>query len=303
MSDRLFRAFETVQEKYLRDPEFADAEARRRHARWLRTEQERIAGEIWDETDRDRLPDGLHGVDAVNAALEAHARAEDMVIEREIIGRLPRRLVHELRNGWAYRESEFTDPLDPARVDTGEMSTIHWYDRADVAHVTVEPVGNPDYYYELGAINPIEDVARPPHVHWTDADKKRAMEEAIRIYDLPPGQWIELEWPPAAHLWDQGDVCLTEFEPCEAHAELYEQSDDTAACVDCPDCQASVREVVEQMAQWKWTTALRIHQIGFDAEGSECDAEVYSDNAFEVAIIEQDPRELMIGPPGQGGYW
>ncbi|UQX10184.1 hypothetical protein [Candidatus Mycobacterium methanotrophicum] len=125
------------------------------------------------------------------------------------------------------------------------------------------------------------------------------MEEAIRIYGLEPGQWIELEWPPTAGLWDPGNVYATEFEPCEAHAE----PDDAGAWDDCPDCQDSVREVIERMAQWKWTTELRIYQIGFDAGGNERDEEVYSDNAFEVAIIEQDPREILIGSPGEGRQW
>lgn len=300
MSDRLVRAFETVQEKYLRDPQFADSDARYRHVRWLREEQERVAGELWDETDHDRLPDGLHGADAVNAALEARARAEDVVIEREIIGRLPRTLVHEFRNGWAYRESEFTEPLDPARVHTGELSTLHWYDRASLSHVSVEPVGNPDDYV---GFDPIEDVARAPRVNWTDADQKAALENAIRIFGLEPGQWIDLEWPPRAHLWDPGIVYTTDFEPCQAHTDVYYGSGDSSASHDCPDCEASVREVVQQMAQWKWTTTLRIHQIGFDAEGRECDKEIYSDNTFEVAIIKQDPRDIVIGPPGEGRRW
>jgi hypothetical protein len=95
MIDRLLSAFETVQDKYLRDPEFAGAEARYRHVRRLRELQDRVAGELWDDADRGRAPDGLHGADAVTAALEAHARAEDRVIERDIIGRLPHRAVHE----------------------------------------------------------------------------------------------------------------------------------------------------------------------------------------------------------------
>lgn len=295
MSDRLSRAFETVQQRYLRDPQFADAEARWAHVGWLRREQECIAGELWD-----RLPDGLCGAKAVMAALDAYARAEDVVIEREIIGRIPPRTVHEQRNTWAYREAEFSEPIDPARVDTGELSTIHWYDRAREAGVTVEPVRNPDCYR---GFDPIEDVALAPRVDWTDADKKEAIEEAIRIYGLEPGQWIDLEWPPRAHLWDPGNVYTTDFQPCETHADLYYESDDSTACDDCPDCQDSVREVVEQMAQWKWTTAMTINEIAFDAEGYEHSVEVYSDNAFEVAIIEQDPREVIIGPPGEGRHW
>jgi hypothetical protein len=57
------------------------------------------------------------------------------------------------------------------------------------------------------------------------------------------------------------------------------------------------------MAQWKWTTTLRINEIEFDREGTERDVEIHSDNTFEVAIIEQDPRNIMIGPPGEGRYW
>ncbi|SON62377.1 hypothetical protein MSIMFI_03902 [Mycobacterium simulans] len=295
MIDRLFRAFETVQEKYLRDPQFADAEARYRHVSWLRMERERTAGDIWDEAD-DLAPNGIHGAEAVNAAMDAHARAEDIVIEREIVGRLPRRLVHELRNGWAYRESEFTEPHDPARIDTGEMSTIHWYDRADAAHVAVAPVRDP---VEYAGSHPIEDVALAPNVPWTNADKKAAMEKAIDIFGLEPGQWIELDWPPSGRLWDPGYVYTTEFERCEAHAEV----DDDSACDDCAECQVSVRDVVERMAQWKWTTALRINEIAFDGEGKESDAEIYSDNAFEVGIIQQDPRKVVIGPPGEGLNW
>jgi hypothetical protein len=103
-----------------------------------------------------------------------------------------------------------------------------------------------------------------------------------------------------AHL---GNTDTTDFEPCDAHAAIYGESADTGICDDCPDCQGSVREVVEQMAQWKWTTTLRINEIAFDREGIECDVEIYSDNTFEVAIIEQDPRNIMIGPPGEGGHW
>ena len=130
MTDRVLTAFEHVQDRYMRDPEFADTHARYRHVRRLHEVQEGIAGDLWDAADRDRGPDGLHGAEAVTAALDAHARAEDWVIEREIIGRLPPRLVHELRNGWAYREAKVTEPLNPAKIDSGPLSTLHWYGRA-----------------------------------------------------------------------------------------------------------------------------------------------------------------------------
>jgi len=121
------------------------------------------------------------------------------------------------------------------------------------------------------------------------------LEKAIGIYGLEPGQWMDVEWPPEAHLWDEGNVYTTEFEPCAAHVE--EES------YNCPDCDASVEEVVEHMAQWKWTTTLWIHEIDFDQEGQERDREIYSDRAFEVATTEQDPRDIMIGPPGARRRW
>lgn len=292
MPDRLLRAFETVQEKYLRDPGFVDAECRARHVDWLREKQRLIAGEIWDAVDQER-PDGLRGTDAVMAALDAHARAEDAVIDREIIGRLSPRLVHDMRHGWVYREAEFSQPMDPARTDTGPASTEHWYERANDAAVPVERVGNPADYR---GIDPIEDVALAPRVTWSDADRKEAMEKAIGVYDLEPGQWIELEWPPTAGLWNPGHVYTTDYEPCEAHAV-------EGGCDDCEDCNDSVQEVVEAMAQWRWTTTLWINQLAFDQDGTECHVEVYNDNAFEVAIVEQDPRQVVIGPPGEGRNW
>jgi hypothetical protein len=293
MIDRLLKSFETVQDKYLHDPRFAETDARDRHVRRLRELQDRVAGELWDDADQERAPDGLHGAEAITAALEAHARAEDVVIEREIIGRLPERLIHELRNAWAYREAEVTEPLIPAKVDSGPVSTLHWYDRAAEARVDApERVGNPWDYH--GA-DPIEAVALAPDVKWTEADKKAALERAIATYGLEPGQWIDLEWPPVAHLWSLGNVYTTEFQPCTAHAE--------ADVDNCPDCQASVREVVEEMAQWKWTTAFRVQEITFDHEGRESDREVYTDQAHEVAITEQDPREILTGPPGADKRW
>jgi hypothetical protein len=281
-----------VQEKYLHDPGFVDAECLARHVDWLRQKQTMLAGEIWDAVDQEQ-PGGLRGADAVMAALDAHARAEDAMIEREIIGRLPRRLVHDVRHGWVYREAEFSQPMDPVRTDTGPASTKHWFERADDAAVTVERVGNPADYR---GSDPIEDVALAPRVAWSDADRKEAMEKAIGAYELEPGQWIELEWPPTAGLWDPGYVYTTDYEPREAHAH-------EGAYGDCPDCADSVQEVVESMAQWRWTTTLQVNQLAFDREGNECRDEVFSDNAFEVAIVEQDPRHIVIGPPGEGRNW
>ena len=223
----------------------------------------------------------------------SYARAEDLVIECEIIGKLPPRLVHELRNRWAYLEAEVTEPLDPATVDSGQLSTLHWYERAAEAHADAPHRGGNLRDYQ-GA-SPIEDVALARKVTWTDTDQKDALENAIGIYELLPGQWMEVEWPPEAHLWDEGYVSTTQFEPCAVHVD--------EECDDCPDCDASVHEIVEQMAQWKWTTTLRIHEIDFHYNGQERDREVCCDQAFKVAITEQDPRDIMIGPPGRDEHW
>ena len=73
-------------------------------------------------------------------------------------------MVHELRNSWAYLEAEVTEPLDPVKVDSGPLSTLHWYDRAAEAHVDAPlRVGNPGDYQ---GTDPIEDVALAPKVVW-----------------------------------------------------------------------------------------------------------------------------------------
>ena len=220
--------------------------------------------------------------------------AEDEVIHQEVISKLPPRLVHEKRNTWAYFEAEVTEPIDPASVCHDELSTIHWYDRADLATVdSPEPVGIPGDYR---GVDPIEDVALPPRMAWSGPDKKAALEEEIRVYGIEPGQWFDLEWPPSAHLWDPGIVFQTDFTPCGVHAELDGDEE-------CPECQDSVQDVVEQMAQWKWTTTLRINAIAFDDDGRERSTEVHVEQGYEVATTDQDPREVLIGPPDRDRHW
>ncbi|MBP2453005.1 hypothetical protein [Mycolicibacterium lutetiense] len=263
MIDRLARAFDGVQDCYLHDPAFADPEARTRHVEWLRTRQEAIARQLVEE----------------GAADHAWEAAEDLVIGREIIGALPPRVVHERRHRWAYLEAEVADPVDPATVRHDELSTRHWHDRAAAATVDLpEPVGNPGDYR---GHDPIEDVALAPQMHWTDVNKKAALEAAIGVYGIEPGQWFDLEWPPVAHLYDPGSVHESGFEPCEAHVE--DGGDD-----------------VEAMAEWRWTTMLRINVIAFDHEGRELSRECYFEQAVEVATTYQDPRDVLIGPPGVG---
>jgi hypothetical protein len=52
------------------------------------------------------------------------------------------------------------------------------------------------------------------------------------------------------------------YEPCQAHA-------DGDARDDCAECQDSVQEVVEAMAQWRWITTAQINQLAVDRDGNE----------------------------------
>lgn len=266
MSDRLLRVFTHVQEHYPHNVMDDDAVAA--HVRWLNMECDRLTPELGEA-------------------------AEDAVIEREIIGKLPPRLVHEVWNRWAYLEAEVTPPTDTS-IPHDELSTLHWYGRAAEATVdSPEPARDP---WDYRGADPIEDVTLPPKMAWSETDRKVALEKAVGIYGLEPGDWLELDWPPRGSLWSPGHVYMTPMEPCEAHIE--DDGDD-----ECEDCVASVRQDVEEMAQWKWITTLRFNEIRFDRDGAEYVAEVDIDQAFEVAITEQDPREILIGPPGHDTRW
>lgn len=268
MSERLFRVVSAVQEGYLKDPALNDLKTLADRVRWLDEERLRLAGEFAEG-------------------------AEDVVIEREIIAKLPPRLVHEVFHRWAYLEADVTPPTDTS-MPHDELSTLHWYDRADRATVdSPEPVGDHGDCDRLGMV---EDAALAPRMNWTDTDRKAVLEEAIRIYGIEPGQCFDVEWPPEAHLYDPGSVYESDMEPCDSH--VCDGGDD-----DCVDCASSVQTVIESMAQWKWTTELQIFELTFDREGQECSTREIVDQAFEVATTEQDPREVLIGPPGRGRHW
>ncbi len=64
-----------------------------------------------------------------------------------------------------------------------------------------------------------------------------------------------------------------------------------------------MREEIGQMAQSKWTTTWYLNEIRFDRDRQEYSVEGHTDPAFEVAVTEQDPRQVLIGPPGQGTRW
>ncbi|WP_063046895.1 hypothetical protein [Nocardia pseudovaccinii] len=297
MYARLLRVLESVQEQYLHDPDLADDAARHAFTWRLVEEAERIAGEIWDK--RDNRTVGEMGVNVVRAALAAYAEAEDRVIKSEIIGRIPARAVHERYNAWAYLEAEFTPRTDFESVDAGAATAEFWRRRAAESHVDIDRAGDCPAY---SGVDPIEDLALEPIVNWTDADKKWALEKAVEQAGLEPGEWIELDWPPSGFLMSAGYMYQTEFESCEAHADAYDESGDESASEDCQHCRP-VEMVVEEMAQWSLTTTMWLRDITFDNNGDERIPQGAAVNDFEVAVIEQDPRDIMIGPPGAGRYW
>ncbi|PXX53343.1 hypothetical protein DFR70_12856 [Nocardia tenerifensis] len=292
MFDQFMKILETVQNEYLHDPELTDEAARRVVVQGLLDKQELIAASIWDK--RFGLPQLISGSDAIRNVRHTLDEAAAEVVETEIIGRIPSRVVHERRHALVYLEAEITPQLDHEQVDTGRTSTAHWLARAAEKHVEVDYASDVPTYT---GVDPIEDVALPPDVPWSDADKKAGLERAIGVYGLGPGQWIELEWPPNGSLTYEGFVYWTQFESCEAHAE----SDETQL-ENCAECTQPKR-VVEEPARWTFYTTMTINAISFDQAGIESSREVYRDNLFEVAVIEQDPGDLVIGPSDPRSLW
>ncbi|MET7768710.1 hypothetical protein [Nocardia sp. NPDC005366] len=127
------------------------------------------------------------------------------------------------------------------------------------------------------------------------------MEERIATCGIEPGQWLDVEWPPTGGMSDEGHVHWTEFEPCEKHYETYDESGDESAFGDCESCRQ--RERVVDKAKWTFHTTVRTNRIYFDGAGHERDREEDSDAGVEVAVIEQDPEDILIGPSGEGRYW
>lgn len=287
MTIRMYRALTAVQE-YAGAPTPEDGYAA------LDREQRQVAGDLWDAADA--AAGGLRGAAAVDAARCAHGEAEDVLIERKIVGSLDPRAVHEARHRDLYRGRDLGAPLAPAQSVATRADTQHWFAEAERRGVDIERVGDHGPY---SGPDPIEDLALPPRVPWGPADHRAMLEDAGRVHGLAPGRWIELEWPPTAGLSTPGEVVTTRFAPCDRH----ENDADESRWDDCADCQDSVREVVERMAEWTWIAPLTVRQIRFDVDGTERSEVVYADPGHEVAVTTQDPRDVLIGPPGRDTMW
>ena len=93
----------------------------------------------------------------------------------------------------------------------------------------------------------------------------------------------------------------TNWEPCGEH----EDKPDTDEAAQCVSCAESVQETVVEHAVWKFVARLTKLRLGFDADGTLVDdfGREEIDARFEVRELLQDPREILIGPPGRGRRW
>ncbi len=298
MTDRLSGAVRAVWTNYIGLPasDSEDEAARFVHSEVARLSviRDEVAGKIWDDGAKRwsrNYGRPIDGYDAISLALGALEKAEDQAIADGLIARIPHRRIHDRRHRWTNFEAEVTEPVNIPHVNTGRSGTAGWHRRAEDEHIDVEYLGDTGGY---DGFDPIEDRALPPEVPWTDADKKVALDKYIELHGLARGEWVDMEWPPEPSLWTEGSCYLTEGEPCPAHLEEGEPDD-------CADCQASVTEEIAQMAVWNWTTTVRTYEIGFSAAGEEREEE-YADHGYLVATIEQDPRDVLIGPPHRGYF-
>lgn len=249
--------------------------------------RDRIAAELWDcRTSGISVPVGKTALRLASGALYD---AEQAVVD-ELVSRIPARAVHERMNSAAYLAAD----IDAATAEAAVLDTHESVGRATQHEATdTELLGDPADY---AGIDPIEDVAIPPRIEWTEADRKAVLDEAIGTYGIAAGEWYSVEWPPTeGSLWDPGYLVTSDWEPCDEHAD----DPDSDAALDCVRCEDSVTTEVEAMAVWKFTTRLTHHRIGFDSNGSLIVDRVAEeiDPTFEVREITQDPRLIRIGLP------
>ncbi|WP_338857282.1 hypothetical protein WDY80_08135 [Gordonia hongkongensis] len=249
--------------------------------------RDRIAAELWDcQTSGISVPDGKT---ALRLASGARYDAEQAVVD-ELVSRIPARAVHERMNSAAYLAAD----IDAATAEAGGLD-MNRSTSPTMQHgaTDTELLGDPADY---AGIDPIEDVAIPPQVVWTEADRKVALDEAVSTYGVAPGEWYSVEWPPTeCSLLTPGYLVTSEWEPCDEHTD----DPDGDVALECVRCGDSVTTDIEEMAVWKFTTKLTHHRIGFDSKGSlvvnRFTEEI--DPLFEVREITQDPRLIRIGLP------
>ncbi|WP_344989299.1 hypothetical protein [Tsukamurella soli] len=247
--------------------------------------------------------DGAAGDGAAEDLLEAvyvftRCRAdevgEDQALQEIVVAAIPPRAVHERMQKWAEFEAQFSVPLDLRRVETGRRATHDRLVAARAAGVAVEYLGDPAEY--TGSA-PIAARAVPPHVPWTAADRKLVMDAYIADFGLGPGEWIDVHWPPVAALQTAGRIVIAPMRPCDYHARTWTEPDGR-----CRDCVATLAVVVDEPARWSFTTRLARLALAFDGVGRPRFHTVFVAVAHTVGELEQDPRDVLLGPAdGRGG--
>lgn len=276
--DRFMRMISDLREQSLL-PDLASAEDANACVAEMLERHNQIAADLWDQRAAETSPlDGKHALRLLTAALDE----TDQLVVDELVSRIPATSVHERMNSSAY----FAAELSPATTElvSPEAATS----RSQM--VDSELLGDPADYC---GFDPIEDVAVPPQVTWTEAYRKAALDEAVSTYGISPGEWYSVEWPPSeVSLWSPGSLVTSEWEPCKAHAD----DPDSDQAEDCMECEDSVSTEVEEMAVWKFATTVTQYRIGFDRSGSlvrDRFAEEI-DQSFEVREVTQDPRLIRI---------
>ena len=290
MTDPVYKALTTLRDRYPHDPELETEDGFRSRMHALTRQARDMAGKRWD-TCAASNGGQVDGEKAVEWALDAHARSLCDVLEQYVAQTLPSRAVHDVRHHALYEAAKALTPV-PAHVDDPGTDE-YWQSRADESHMHTEHLGVPADY---SGFDPIEDVAIPPAVTWTAADEAAALERLIERDGIDPGHWYELEWPPRAHLWDAGHVYETDWECCDKHA-------DEQATEGCIECDASVRQIVESPARWKFTVEVRTLRLRFDEVGNETEVHVAMERDVEIGELSQDPRRILVGEPGRGVRW
>ncbi|MEV4158039.1 hypothetical protein AB0J48_33940 [Nocardia salmonicida] len=292
MSPRLAAVIDAIQRHYHNDPLLESEAARRDRVRTLTQLRDRMAAEAWEEA---RAEGGMQSGTEVVAAVQVELiKAEDEIIETEIIGQLPDRAVHDHFARQAGLLLDGPIAVMPESVYGGYKSAQYW--REQLAARQIEPEvelrGEDPYYHE---VDPIEDVALPPRIIWSATDHAAALEKVATQNRLEPGQWIELEWPPRAYLWSEGSAYRTDFEPCEAHTELCDGDEaDESVFGECDDC-TQPDWFVEVPATWNFTAEMTLFEVAFDHTGEQRCDEVARESVDVFQYSELDPAQIVIG--------
>lgn len=148
--------------------------------------------------------------------------------------------------------------------------------------------------------DPIEDLALPPLLEWTDEVKRLALAVYRARFEefLESDQYYVLVWPPRGDLEDPGLQYLLEAEPCAEH-----EFDHVADCEECARCRQQDERVVDRPARWSWTLTVETWQRVEQPDGQFQLKQVLTDDpwedepdTWELGWTDMDPAEVELGP-------